>query len=481
MNQSNNILRTAVALCFGAMAGQAMAVVDLSLATPGVPVKIAKEIPANTTLVDAPAASYINSIKLRVPAGYAITTSNPLYVKLDLTNGAKFAGAAPTITCQTIGATTAGLVTIGGLGQSNIVFQINVAGDTSISGGAASANTCSADFSGVTISGLNDVTLSATVEYKNGLNNVVTGLATPYVTFVRGMTATVLSADGAVVVDATSGSDNFDVATSNKGASLAVLGNVRWTQDGGSASTGLAGANVSASDIITTAFVTVTGPAIGAAMAANGVSGVFLDAAASACTTVSYKVSASGTNSVTFNNVTTAHIQAGVNVCLNVSGGTTVIPTGQFSATISGTQVSNVTANFAPPSDKLETLTSNGTTANAYMVNASTSAAKTSVVRLINTGAVDAVFTATAYTEDLGSGDGLPVAKTTLGTANSTLATIATGGALNLTSAQLESKLGFTPSTGTSKYRVVISAGTNAITILNYTKDTATGVITLSQ
>jgi hypothetical protein len=397
---------------------------------------------------------------------------------VNLTAGASFVGA-PTLLCGTAG----GLVSVSGvlqLGGASTAFAVFAIEDTT----TTVSGLCTGVMGNITLAaGQATVGVSATVEYKNGLNNTVTGATTNYITFVRGLSADINTAATIVVVDATSGSDNFDPVTSNKGASLALLGTVQWSSAGITSAANLTNmANVSAADVITTAFVTVNGPAIAAAMAANGNSGVFLEAGlGGACTVRTYKVSASATNSVTFNNIALADIAAGMSVCLNVSGGTTLIGTGAHSATISGTPKSSVTADFTAASNALETVISNGSTANAFMVNASTSAAKTSVVRIINTGAVSAVFTATAYVEDPGVGNGLPVAKTALGTANSVLGTIEAGGALNLTSAQLESKLGFTPSAGTSKYRVVINAGTDKVELLNYTKDIATGAIVLSQ
>lgn len=471
-----NVLSVAVASCFGVVAGQALAVVDISVSTPTGVTKFAKEIPSNTTTLTN--AGNALDIKLAVPSLYAVSAANPLYVKLNLTQGARFV-ANPTLVCGTaaVAGAAAGTLQLGGAATSYAVFTV-ASSDTTMSG------TCSAGVGNLTISGLNGVAVSATVEYKNGLNNTVTGLSNNYITFVRGASAAINSADGTVVVDATSGSDAF-TTTSNRGvSSLATLGTVSY---GGNNLTAADAAGVqttagsmSAGSVLTTASVTVNGPAIAAALAANGNSGVFLDAAASACTTKSYTVSASATNSVTFNNVSLTDLSAGVNVCINVSGGTTVITTGQFTASVGGVAVSNVTADFSAASDAMETVTANGVSKNAYFINASTSAAKTSVVRIINTGAVSATFTATAYTVDA-TGDGTAVAATVLGTANSTLGTLVAGGALSLTSAQLESKLGFTPGSGTTKYRVVISAGTDAAEVLNYTKDTATGAIVLSQ
>lgn len=475
-----NVLSVAVASCFGVVAGQALAVVDISVSTPTGVTKFAKEIPSNTTTLTN--ASNALDLKIAAPTGYAVSTANPFFVKLNLTQGARFAGT-PTLVCGTaaVAGALSGTLTLGGSTTSYAVFSL----DTSVT---TLSGSCSAGMGNITISGLNNVAVSATIEYKSGLNNAVSGLANNYITFVRGASADINSADGTVVVDATSGSDAFTI-TSNRGVSgLATLGTVSFggnnltAADAAGAQT--TAGSMSAGEVLTTASVTVNGPAIAVALAANGNSGIFLSVsggiAGTACVTESYTVSASATNSVTFNNVSLTDLSAGVAVCINVSGNTTVISTGQFTASVGGVAVSNVTADFSAASSALETVTANGSTRNAYFINASTSAAKTSVLRIINTGAVSATFTATAYAVDA-SGDGLPVAATVLGSANSTLGTLAAGGALSLTSAQLESKLGLTPTSGTTKYRVVISAGTDAMEVLNYTKDTATGAIVLSQ
>ncbi len=472
MAKSNYVLRAAIAACFSVAAGQAAAVLDLSVATPTGISKIAKEIPSTTTTLVNAANQF--DIKVAVPPSYGVTASNPLYIKMNLTGGASFVANPTSVRCGTAAAANSmsAILQLGGAGTSFVVYSV----ETGVVSG-----TCSATMGNLTIAGLGNVGVSATVEYKNGLDNVVTGVLSNYVTFVTGMVASVITADGNVIVDATTGSIHL-TTSSNKGTTgLATLGQVKYTQVGTSAaSAGLAN-NVSAGDVISTATVTVNGPAIAAALAANGTSGIFLDASTSGCTTKSYTIGTTATNSVTFTNVSLTNISAGVWVCLNVSGGTTVIATGQMTATVGGVPQSSVTADFTTTSNALETLTSNGLTRNAYLVNASTSTAKTSIIRLINTGTVAAAFTATAYAEDTGAGDGNPVGFTPLGTANSVMGTIEAGGALNLTSAQLESKLGFTPSSNTSKYRIVFSAGATNTQILNYTQDVATGTVVLSQ
>lgn len=462
MTKSNYVLRAAVAACFGAVAGQAAAVLNLSV-TPVTGInKIAKEIPTSTTtLVNA--ANQLD-IKVKVPESYSVSSATPVYVKLNLTSGASFVANPTSFRCGTAAAANSlsGILQMGGAGTGYVVYGI----ETGVISG-----TCSATLGNLSISGLNNIDVSATIEYKNGLSNVVSGVNSNYVTYVTGMVATVGPADGDVIVDATTGSLHLSTASNRGSTGLATLGQARYRQVGTSAaSAGLAN-NVSAADVISTATVTVNGPAIAAALAANGTSGIFLDAASSACTTKSYTIGTTAANSVTFTNVALTDISAGVTVCLNVSGSTTTISTGQMTATIGGTQQTSVTADFSTTSNALETLTSNGITKNVYFVNASTSPNKTTVLYVVNSGTNAGTLTANAYNE----------AGTLIGTANISLGAIAIGQTLTFTSAQLETAIGISSLAPTEKYRVVISAGLTALNILNYSKDVASGSLTLAQ
>ncbi len=104
-------------------------------------------------------------------------------------------------------------------------------------------------------------------------------------------------------------------------------------------------------------------------------------------------------------------------------------------------------------------------------LNASTGTNKTSVVRLTNlTGNADTV-TATAYSE----------AGTQLGTAGASLGPIAANQTVTFTSAQLESTIGFVPGATTAKYSVSFTLGASDFQMINYTRDVATGALTLAQ
>jgi hypothetical protein len=110
-------------------------------------------------------------------------------------------------------------------------------------------------------------------------------------------------------------------------------------------------------------------------------------------------------------------------------------------------------------------------TRTALFVNASTSTNKTSEILLINPGSVGATLTATAYSE---SG-------TLLGTAGTGLGSLAANQSLRFTSAQLESALGFVPGAPTAKYWVNFSANLSSFELVNYTRDIATGNLTVGQ
>lgn len=480
--QNNLVIQAAIAAAFGTVAVPAMAVVDLVAGT-GTP-KFASEIPSSTTVL--PNASNALDMTIAMPSGIKPSNAKPVYVKVNLTAGAKFT-SAPTISCTVSGAaagftdstgagTGAGL-NVGGIGFNNVTFVISgyhTAGDAvREESGAFTGGNCTISASAYTISGLNSVAASGTVEYTNGLSSAVTGNAANLITFANGLSGSYSAAATAPQVDATSGSDNY-VTGVNVTQHTALLGYVTFGSK--ASAVGTAGSvALTAGDAITTASITISGPALAAALAL-GNSGVYLVSANSECTatvSVATTFQASATNSVTFNNITPTQVSAGIAVCARASG-TTLIGTGVITASMApSTAVANVTVNMG--SGNLSTVATNGITRNAYFVNSSTSTNKTSVLRVVNTGSVAGDVWGTAYNE----------AGTQIGTVNGTLGTaIAAGQMLSLTSAQIETALGLTGANApaaTAKYRVVLSGAISGMEVLNFTKDVATGNLALSQ
>ena len=479
--KSNHILRTAVAACFGTMAVGAFAGVLVGGTTP---VRVAKELPSTTTaLVNA---GNVLDLEVTMPAGAGATGTNPVFVKLALTNGAKF-GGTPAMNCNRLTGAGGGtaltggngfpaVVQNGGAGFSTVTFVItgDVSGnDTTFSNSA----TCTAIGIDLTISGLSDIAVSATVEFTNGLLQASANANGSYVTFVDSFSATFSAGVTGLVVDATSGSDNF-VIGSNLTSGTGVLGFLSFNRGGSAANSSTMGTSMSLVNALDSATVTISGPAIAAFKAASS-GGVYLTTDAGCATVVAAGhafFDSTAATSVTFSTATPAQISAGFYACGIVSAGTQVIGTGQITGQFGGVGLTGVTINFGAAGN-MQNVTQNGSTKNAYFLNASTSAAKTSVIRIVNTGGNSGTIRATAYLV----GDGGAVDGTQVGNANSTIGTLTANQSLSLTSAQLETALGFTPASGTVKYRVVFAAGLANFEVLNFTRDVASGAITLSQ
>lgn len=486
--KSSYVLRAAVAGCFGMVAGSAMAVVLVGTST-GV-VRVAKEIPNNTTTL----TNGGNALDIRVlaPAGAGATGSNPIYLKVNLQNGAKFAGT-PALNCTGMtgagGATalTAGAVPIqnGGAGFSNVTFVIT--GDSNLDDATFSSTSAFCTVSGlnVTISGLGNVGVSATYEYTDGAIQASTNSNGSYITFVDSFSATYSASSGTAVVDATSGSDNF-VNGSNLTQGTAILGFIQFDRNGTAANTATMGndMNLGAALGASSGTITVAGPAIAAMKAAATSGGVYLSSAAGCgATVVKSSFQSTGADSVTFTGLTTANMTGGLYICGVVSGGSQAILTGQLTALPGGnTAATTISVNFGSAGN-IQFVQQNGKSKNAYFVNASSSPSKTSVVRLVNTGGVAGTLRATAYLIGDGvDGSGNPnVAGTQVGTANALIGTLAAGQSLSMTSAELEKLLGYTPATPQTKYRVVFSGGLTDFKVLNYTKDVVGGYIVPSQ
>jgi len=479
--KSNHILRTAVAACFGTMAAGAFAAVTVGGTTP---VRVAKELPSTTTtLVNA---ANVLDLQVTMPAGAGATGTNPVFVKLALTNGAKFAGT-PVMNCdrltgafgatQLTGNAFPSVVQNGGAGFSTVTFVITgdaLGQDTTFSSSA----TCTAAGIDLTISGLTDIAVSATVEFTNGLLQASANANGSYVTFVDSFSATFSAGVTGLVVDATSGSDNF-VPTSNLTQGTGVLGYLSFNRGGSAANSSTMGTSMSLANALDSASVTISGPAI-AALKNSSSAGVYLTTDAGCATVVAAGhgfFDSTAATSVTFATATTAQVSAGFYVCgVVTAANTVVIGTGQITGQFGGTGVTGVTINFGAAGN-LQNVSQNGSTKNAYFINASSSIAKTSVIRIVNTGGNSGTIRATAYlVGDNGAADG-----TAVGNANSTIGTLTANQSISLTSAQLEALLGYTPASGTVKYRVVFSAGLANFEVLNFTRDVGSGSISLSQ
>ena len=69
----------------------------------------------------------------------------------------------------------------------------------------------------------------------------------------------------------------------------------------------------------------------------------------------------------------------------------------------------------------------------------------------------------------------------TMVASNVLVGTLGANQMLTFTSAQLESLMGYTPPTTSSKWRVAISANPTNFEVINYAKDVLTGILVLAQ
>lgn len=478
MYMNKKIISVAIAGCFGALAGQANAAVTL-----GTPLVYAAENETNGLITGTAAGTAGDiSILLNSIPGLVPTTAAPMFVKVALLNGATWGAVAPTLFCRGSGsinqtiASAVGNITVGGTpGTNTVTFSVATGSDAAGATAVLLTNSgCIVSAATIQMTGHTTKTVSAQIEYTNGLTTAITAQVGTYISFARGISTVVSAPATNVLVDATSGSDNW-AAANNLTVGTAYIGTIRYGNLGTPLLNSAGAATTDAGTVMSAAggSITVSGPAIVAALSI-GSSGVYLVSAnAGACNSPSVAAvfSTSAASSVTFSGVTPTQLSAAIDICARVPGNV-VITTGQLTATLAGRGVVNAdnVLDTSAASNNIANVGSNGSTRNAYFVNASTSTNKTSVLRLINRSGQSGAVTATAYNE----------AGTIIGTANSSLGTLINNQMLSKTSAELETALGITGLATTAKYSVVFSAALPNLEILNFTKDNATGNLTLS-
>lgn len=472
-------LSIAVALGVAANAASAALPVDLTGATGTVkaPSIFIKEMPSSTTTLlnggVTPLLTAFGPLSVRIPfvPSYSVNAANPYYVKLALTGGAKFA-VQPTITCAT-GAggagsdSAAGVITVGGVGTNAVTFQIP-SGAVLATGAAGLSTGCIASVDSLTISGLGDVNISGTIEYKDGANNVATALTGPYITFKKSISASVSTNSVAATaanatIDVTTGSKKF-TAASVQSTTTALVGSISYTvvpqattasyNSGGTAFT-TGALYVSGTNGFS---VTIAGPAVG-----NATTAYLTTTNCAAAPAYSATPSAA---SVTMTGITATDISAGLTVCLGFSG-TTAITEGQITANITKTTETQVTSpDTSVASADIFKLAKNGasTTIN-FLTNP---AGFATFVRFTNPTSFDGNVLVTAINDD--------------GVAGGTVWTfpILKGASQMYSVATIMTKTGVAAATTTptdgligNKFRLVVNADTSALNVqaLNVSKD----------
>jgi hypothetical protein len=475
---TKSALKLSIATVLGVVASNAMAVVDLTGATGTTKVAtvFAKENPvsstATTTLLNAAQVAVsltaTGPLVAKIPfvPGYSVNSANFYYVKLALTGGAKF-GTQPELVCATgLGGagsdSGAAAVTVGGVGTNAVTLQLP-SGVILATGGANVATGCIVSLSSLIVSGAGDVNISGTIEYKDGANNVATALTGPFVTFKKGLSATVSADAAAAVIDVTTGSKKFVTG----GVVSALAGSVSYKVSDATATYTITGAELTASITAGAAFVsgtngfsvTIAGPAVGAAATAY--------LASPTCATPLYIATPASGASVTITGVTATDISAGLLVCLGFDG-TKAISEGQITAAIAknGTETISTNPDFSVASNNMYKFTKNGATVNVnFLTNP---AGFQTFVRFTNPTSFDGNVLVTAINDDGAVGP------------NTWSFTLPKNGSQMYSVTTIMSKTGVVASTVTpadgligNKFRLVINADTSALNVqsLNLSKD----------
>lgn len=460
-----SVLKVAILSALGALSTNALAVADLSgqsISTVG-PVRVAKELPSTGTLTSS--ANGQLGAYIAVPTGYAVDATNKyLNIKVNLLGGARFA-AVPSLACNSAtsaGVTPAGaglgsVISIGGNGASNVTFVVT-AGTTPA---AASGAYCYLTADSISYTGTTDKTISATIEYKDGANNVPSGTNGTFISFVKGLSAS-FSPGQNVVIDVAASSNKFSAGNVTGYAGIVQFGGITT-----SALVSALNASVTTPYIVTTGMTPQFSITIGGAPLA-GASNVYLSNTPANCGNASYSAtistSASTTVTITANGT---DISAGLGVCL-VYSGTTPIPEGTITATIGRSmEINSYQADFSPVAASLANFKKNGASLNVdFLTNPN---GYPTFVRFTNPSSLSGNVLVDAYNDDgakgtttwtfvLGAGKSvmypMDVIVTKTGVAAST--TPATDGAL-----------------GGNKFRLIVNAEfpTLSVQALNLSKD----------
>jgi len=384
--QQKSVLKLSIVAALSAGADSALAALDLT-ATTKTPVYFAKEIPVATTLSLANAAAVVPlatgvdvttmplTIKLASIPSYAINTSNTFFVKLSLTNGAKFSAA----TTGTVGYCNTAVANAGtdlssgtplsislGAGTNNVTLNAAPpAGNSAVLASTTAFSTCFVQFSAITVSGNGDVNISADVLYTDASVQQTKSVSATFISFKRGNEVSVSGAGANAVIDVTTGSKLLATAGVDKAAvkvstKTALVGFITYAtattaalNTGGSA---FSGAGFVAGGSLTTGVysVTISGPTV-----ANAKSAYVSDTATCATTIAASATPASA--SVTVSGVSAGGISGGVFACLGFDG-TTPISDGQITLSVANLGAESTLANpdFTTTSSNSYKFTKNG-------------------------------------------------------------------------------------------------------------------------
>ncbi len=311
------------------------------------PVKFASEISLQNVGPFVNGTSDDLVVNIPVISGYQTNSNNDLYIKVALSGGAEFHGDPKLICNLTAGQTSADVTN-----KTNTSVTFSLATGYTIHTTPASAvcalkvvtNGSSGNTGYYDVTTKADQNMSALIEYQAGLTNKSTAVDGTFITFTAslGVSASTraisqTAADATIDVQAASTKFTNDTLVTQ---TTAFVGSFAYNNLASARSPG-ASANVSASDVISSASVTISSPTLA------GINNIALRtaAAAAACAGGEIASQAPSGSSVTFNGIAPANLEAGMDVCISVDG-TTTMEAGLFTVSVSGEVISSAAPVF---------------------------------------------------------------------------------------------------------------------------------------
>lgn len=365
MKKDNRVLRIAIAAAFAGSVGAAHAALIAPAGTAFTAAQVASELPTTGINLLSSGAAELTAGSATTP--FAPAAGQTLQVNVVLTGGATYA-TAPVLQCSnTAGASvdTAGgfLPTLGGVGTAQAVFVVSTATMTAGAiGTMVSSCMVSATALTMTTGAHANISMGITFTYGTLASSTVNG---NLVEFQPGLTAGVVAGAATTVAQVTSGFMSL-----NAGATLLSAGTIAWGGDTSAASTAVdLSTKLVLNDVMAagSGSITVAGASLAATKATAGAFLISNSAGASCAASTPLYTVTGGAASVTFTGVTAADLTAGMPVCLQFTG-TTAIPAGSITATLSGVAKTGYSLPSAGPLT-VTSITRNGTTLIAPLVN----------------------------------------------------------------------------------------------------------------
>ncbi len=374
--KNNRILALSIITLLGSAHGVANAasIANVTLTTAGSsnPAKFAKELPTSTNALAFGASSDGITVNIPAPSGVKISSTNNVYVKFNLLNGAKF-GVNPVdadLTCKSAGggSLTTPAKTLGGIDSVSVTYQLKSAASQLNTLGSA----CTLTIKGVKLSsGLKDVGISATMEYNDAGAAKVMASKGQFITFTQALAVTYTPNSSPLKIDVGQSSKKFIDGTSSK--NTALVGSIKYDKVATNIYNSV-GASLTPGSALSTVKLTITGPAVGSVHSGNvGTSGVFLVKNGGTCKASNADVTTKGTisysgTSVTFNGLGITALTNDVLVCI-VNNGTNVIADGQITANLSVLSAANsMVPDLTAARTALATLKKNGAATKALVL-----------------------------------------------------------------------------------------------------------------